>query len=99
MKLEFIRPGKPVENGYVESFHGRLRDECLNVNLFFGLADARRKLESWRQDYNTVRPHGSLNDMTPEEFRAGYDAEQMPPALQRRPGMAMPESSLVRAVS
>ena len=50
--LDFIRPGKPVENGYIESFNGKLRDECLNVEIFFTLADARRKLHLWRRDYN-----------------------------------------------
>lgn len=69
VSLEFIRPGKPVENSYVESFNGRLRDECLNVHLFFGIEDARRKLEAWREDYNTVRPHGSLNNLPPFEYR------------------------------
>jgi putative transposase len=68
VKLDFIRPGKPVENGYIESFNGRLRDECLNGELFFNLADARQKLEKWRQDYNEQRPHGALADRTPSEF-------------------------------
>ena len=56
MKLDFIRPGKPVENGYIESFNGRLRDECLNVELFWSVEDARAKLEKWRVDYNVHRP-------------------------------------------
>ena len=51
VKLNFIRPGKPVENGYIESFNGRLRDECLNVEVFLDLADARRKLDQWKTDY------------------------------------------------
>ena len=68
VKLDFIRPGRPVENGFVESFNGRLRDECLNVNLFFDLADVREKLESWRHDYNTLRPHGSLGHLPPAEY-------------------------------
>lgn len=68
VKLDFIRPGRPAENGFVESFNGRLRDECLNVNLFFGLAEVRDKLESWRHDYNNFRPHGSLGDLPPAEF-------------------------------
>ena len=54
IQLDFIRPGKPVENSYIESFNGRLRDECLNVEVFFTLADVRDKLECWRQDYNQV---------------------------------------------
>ena len=60
VQLDFIRPGKPVENSYIESFNGRLRDECLNVEVFFTLADVRDKLERWRQDYNQVRPHSAL---------------------------------------
>jgi putative transposase len=68
VKLDFIRPGRPVENGFVESFNGRLRDECLNVNLFFSLDDVREKLESWRHDYNTLRPHGSLGHLPPAEY-------------------------------
>ena len=66
--LDFIRPGKPVENGYIESFNGKLRDECLNVEVFFTLADARRKLALWRHDYNHHRPHSALADRTPNEF-------------------------------
>jgi len=66
--LNFIRPGRPVENGYIESFNGRLRDECLNVEWFTSLDDARRKLTAWRQNYNHVRPHSSLNDRAPAEF-------------------------------
>jgi len=68
VKLDLIRPGKPVENGYIESFNGRLRDECLNGEIFFDLADAREKLERWREDYNERRPHSSLADRTPAEF-------------------------------
>jgi putative transposase len=59
-----------VENGYIESFNGRLRDECLNVEVFFTLADARRKLHLWRRDYNYRRPHSALADRTPAEFAA-----------------------------
>ena len=68
VKLDLIRPGKPVENGYIESFNGRLRDECLNGEIFFDLADAREKLERWRRDYNEHRPHSALGDRTPAEF-------------------------------
>jgi putative transposase len=70
VQLDFIRPGKPVENSYIESFNGRLRDECLNVEVFFTLADVRDKLERWRQDYNQVRPHSSLRDSAPALFAA-----------------------------
>lgn len=66
--LDFIRPGKPVENGFIESFNGRLRDEFLNVELFFDMTDAQRKLDSWKEDYNSVRPHGSLGGLSPMEF-------------------------------
>ena len=69
-KLDFIRPGKPVGNGFVESFNGRLRDECLNVEVFLTVADAQRKLEQWRSDFNGNRPHSSLDDRTPAEFAA-----------------------------
>ncbi len=72
VQLDFIRPGKPVENGYIESFNGRLRDECLNVEVFFTLADVRDKLERWRQDYNQVRPHSALADHPPETFAARW---------------------------
>ncbi len=70
VRLEFIRPGKPVENAFVESFNGRFRDECLNEHWFTGLADARFTIECWRRDYNEVRPHGSLGRIPPAEFAA-----------------------------
>jgi putative transposase len=77
--LDFIRPGRPVENGYIESFNGRLRDECLNVEVFFTLADGRQKLDRWCHDYNHYRPHSALADRTPAEFAAacggGNDAD------------------------
>ena len=60
-----IAPGKPQQNGYVESFNGRLRDECLNETLFASLAHARSALERWRRDYNHVRPHGGIGGPTP----------------------------------
>ena len=64
----YIAPGKPMQNGFVESFNGRLRDECLNEHLFQGLGEARRIIEAWRVDYNTRRPHTSLGGLTPDEF-------------------------------
>jgi putative transposase len=64
----YIAPGKPQQNGFVESFNGRFRDECLNEHLFSGLAVARRIIEAWRVDYNTARPHTSLNGLTPTAF-------------------------------
>src|SRR5438270_8558692 len=68
VRLESIQPGKPVQNAYVESFNGRLRDECPNANWFTSLSDARRKIEAWRQDYNQQRPHSSLDYVPPAEF-------------------------------
>ena len=68
VRLEFIQPGKPSQNAYAESFNGRLRDECLNANWFTSLSDARRKIETWRQDYNQQRPHSSLDYLPPAEF-------------------------------
>jgi len=70
VRLRFIEPGKPVQNAFIESFNGRLRDECLNEHWFHSLADASRTVESWRIDYNQSRPHSSLGNLTPEEFRA-----------------------------
>lgn len=66
--LDFSRPGKPTDNPYVESFNGKFRDECLTVNWFLSLEDARQKINDWRWDYNYLRPHSSLNDFSPEEF-------------------------------
>ena len=66
--LDFSRPGKPTDNAFIESFNGRLRDECLNANWFLSLDDARSKIEAWRRDYNEVRPHTSLGGRTPAEF-------------------------------
>ncbi len=63
-----IQPGKPTQNGRIESFHGRLRDECLTVSWFQNLFDARRKIAAWRTEYNEERPHSSLGYKTPKEF-------------------------------
>lgn len=67
---QFIRPGKPVENAYIESFNGKFRDECLNQHVFTSLEDARAVTQAWRQDYNQNRPHSSLNLLSPAEFAA-----------------------------
>jgi putative transposase len=87
VQLDFIRPGRPTENGYIESFNGRLRDECLNVEVFFTLADVRDKLEHWRQDYNQVRPHSSLRDSAPAFFAAQW-AETAAPGPEPVPAPA-----------
>jgi len=66
--LDFSRPGKPTDNAFAESFIGSFRDECLNVNWFLSLEDARNKIETWRVDYNEYRPHSSLDYKTPDAF-------------------------------
>ena len=66
--VQFIRPGKPTENAYIESFNGKFRDECLNQEWFNSLAAARSTIEEWRTDYNTVRPHSALGNRAPSEF-------------------------------
>lgn len=68
VQLHFIRPGKPVENAFIESFNGRFRDECLNQHWFLSLAEARRIIEAWRVQYNTARGHRALNHLTPAQF-------------------------------
>ena len=68
VRLHFIEPGKPQQNGYIESFNGKLRDECLNEHWFLSLAHARETIEEWRIDYNQRRPHSALGNLTPLEF-------------------------------
>ena len=68
IELDFSRPGKPTDNAKVESFNGRLRQECLNAHWFLSLEDARRKIDEWRQYYNEMRPHSALQWATPAEF-------------------------------
>ncbi|OXI43867.1 IS3 family transposase [Burkholderia aenigmatica] len=74
--LSFIRPGKPVENAYIESFNGRFRDECLNEHWFVSMRHAKRLIEEWRIEYNTERPHSSLGYLTPVQFARAHDAKQ-----------------------
>lgn len=74
--LDFIRPGHPVENCFIESFNGRLRDECLNVHHFRTLEEARGVIEAWRTEYNTERPHSSLGWRTPEDFAATFQQDE-----------------------
>ena len=69
IELVHIQPGRPMQNGHVESFHGRLRDECLNAHWFRTLHDVRSTLANWREEYNCERPHSSLDYRTPQEFR------------------------------
>ena len=81
VKLQFIQPGKPVQNAYVDSFNGKFRDECLNENWFINLTDAMELIEAWRQDYNSNRPHSSLGNMTPEEYAVSVSS--LPEARNR----------------
>jgi putative transposase len=81
VQLRFIRPGKPIENAFVESFNGKFRDECLNEHWFASVAEARALIEAWRVDYNTVRPHSALQGATPEQFAnsfCGHSPAQTP---------------------
>jgi putative transposase len=71
IELDYIDPGKPVQNCFAESFNGTFRDECLNENWFTSLLDAREKIEAWRRCYNEERPHSSLGELTPREFAMG----------------------------
>ena len=89
VKLDFSRPGKPTDNAYVESFNGSLREECLNVNWFLSLEDARGEIEAWRRHYNESRPHSALEDVPPREFASKGGAS---PALagSARPGIFTP---------
>jgi putative transposase len=73
---QFIQPGKPMQNGYVESFNGKFRDECLNEHWFRSVGEARRIIEDWRRTYNDVRPHSALNNMTPVQFCASLNQKQ-----------------------
>jgi putative transposase len=82
IELRFIRPGKPIENCFVESFNGKFRDECLNQHWFSDLGDARRTIEAWRLDYNQVRPHSSLGNLAPQQFSEA--------ALRSRSGTSAP---------
>jgi len=66
--ISFIDPGRPTQNGYIESFNARLREECLNQNSFRSITAARAVIEEWVRDYNEKRPHGSLDYLTPKEF-------------------------------
>ena len=72
VRLQFIEPGKPIQNAFIESYNGRFREECLNEHVFVSLADARRKVEQWRIAYNQERPHSSLGYLTPHEFAARH---------------------------
>jgi len=82
VELAFIRPGKTVENAYVESFHSRFRDECLAAHWFLDLVDAGFQIERWRRDYNEARPHSSLGNLTPREFTQAHTTKSEPPTTR-----------------
>jgi putative transposase len=79
--LRYIEPGRPMQNGHIESFNGRLRDECLNANWFTNSANARHQVESWRTDYNQSRPHSGLGYQTPNEFAVLIAQRQPQPTM------------------
>jgi len=74
--LDFSRPGKPMDNAMIESFNGSFRDECLNVNWFLSIEDAKEKIEMWREDYNEFRPHSSLGGLTPRQFTERFEVQK-----------------------
>jgi putative transposase len=100
VKLHFIEPGKPTQNAFVESYNGKFRDACLNEHWFLTIDDARRIIESWRIHYNTVRPHSSLGNRTPEQFRLNSNSpsrsEIIAPCEQRQ---GCPDGSLRSALT
>ncbi len=75
IEIEYIEPGKPIQNAYIESFNSRFRDECLNEEMFLHLEDARTKIERWRKLYNEERPRGSLGMKTPQQFEDEFKNE------------------------
>ncbi len=99
-----IQPGKPTQNGHVESFHGRLRDECLNASWFWNLWDARRKIAHWRIEYNQQRPHSALRYRTPEEFARDWaqaasrsaSGNTTPPGTSQGQALRAPAAALTR---
>src|SRR5437870_12764048 len=88
IELVHIQPGKPTQNAHIESFHGRLREECLAVSWFQNLFDARQKIAAWRIEYNEERPHSSLGYRTPQEFATAMRASEAGSALRAPPSSA-----------
>lgn len=76
IKIDLIQPGKPTQNGFIESFNGTFRDDCLNLHWFMSMDDAARTIEAWRRDYNEVRPHSSLDWLTPAKFRQQHQQRE-----------------------
>ena len=77
MELDFSRPGKPTDNALIEAFNSRLRQECLNASWFLSMADARQRIEFWRNEYNEDRPHSALGNLTPSAFAAQLKSARM----------------------
>jgi putative transposase len=98
VRLQFVEPGKPIQNAFIESFNSRLRDECLNEQVFVSLDDARRKIEQWRNEYNRERPHSSLGYLAPEEFAASHSHLRSETAARSAgPAQTTPSGTLHRA--
>ncbi len=98
VRLQFIEPGKPIQNAFIESFNSRLREECLNEHVFVSLDDARRKIEQWRIQYNRERPHSSLGYLTPEEFAAAAEQTRSENAARTAwPADSAPAGAVQRA--
>lgn len=72
IEIEYIQPGKPIQNAYIESFNSRLREECLNEHAFRDLEHAQKKIEAWRRYYNEERPHSALDMQTPVDFERDW---------------------------
>lgn len=72
IQLDFIQPGKPTQNAFIESFNGKFRDECLNMNWFYNLQEAKKIVNNWKEDYNQQRPHSSLGDISPYEYKKQF---------------------------
>ncbi len=93
VKLHFIEPGKPMQNGYIESFNGKFRDECLNDHWFLDLPDARQIIEDWRRDYNAERPHSALGQMTPGEFASKNASDRKEEEVDKQSNAAILKAS------
>lgn len=99
IKTLYIKPGSPWENGHIESFHDKLRDECLNRELFGSLAEARVILESWRMEYNECRPHSSLGYQTPGEFARASNSGLRSPSGLPAPRVAINQSNNLNLIT
>jgi putative transposase len=96
IELAHIEPGRPMQNGHVESFHGKLRDECLNASWFMNLWDARRKIAAWKEEYNEERPHSALGYVPPREFARRIAALRSPTAPCAPQFVPLPEAEAMQ---